>query len=166
MAFPLPLDGTPSARGLVVSFAEGNVSLDELSEAQRELLLSTIGLDPTQSYTPEQVRTAAVTWLSVTPQAPTITDSSGEAPVDTPDISGATAATQEDPWRQALAELYVRLWGQPAPSRWLENAVNSGKNLFEIELEERSKPAFMHTKVARGEYADYAAQLATALGLR
>jgi hypothetical protein len=78
----------------------------------------------------------------------------------------APTAAAEDPWRQAIADMYIRLWGEPPPDKWLQRALDSGKNLFELELEERAKPAFMHTKTAQDEYAQLAAQLAQALGLR
>jgi hypothetical protein len=90
----------------------------------------------------------------------------GTAPIGTIDLG--TLGGEEDPWASKLAELFMGLWGEPAPAQWIKRAQGGefGDSLFEIELHERQKPAFMHTKVAGDERAAYAAQVAQTLGLR
>jgi hypothetical protein len=61
--------------------------------------------------------------------------------------------------------LYFSLWGRDAPPRYVENQINNGMNLWEMEKFERSKPAFMQTKVARDEMYSAAESLTKFLGM-
>jgi hypothetical protein len=62
-------------------------------------------------------------------------------------------------------QLYFSLWGRDAPPQYIEKAVTSGLNLFELEKAERAKPAFMETKRAKDELAAAAGQLTNFLGM-
>jgi hypothetical protein len=148
---------------LMRKLMSGEVKWADLSPQKQRLIVTTAGLDPSAKLTADQIETAVKAYVASVENANATAP--GEIPIQAPDVTAPTAAA-EDPWKQAIADMYIRLWGEPPPEKWLQRALDSGKNLFELELEERAKPAFMHTKTAQDEYAQLAAQLAQALGLR
>jgi len=63
-------------------------------------------------------------------------------------------------------QLYFSLWGRDAPPQYIEKRItDDGMNLWELEKFERSKPAFMDTKVAKDEIFAAAGQLTNFLGM-
>jgi hypothetical protein len=73
-----------------------------------------------------------------------------------------------DPMVSAGWSLYFELWGQKAPAGYIEKLVGQGMNLLEIELHERSKPAFSKTfaaPAAEEEAGTFAVALARLMGI-
>lgn len=147
-------------RALIEALVGGKVAWKQLTEAQKSQIVTAIGLDPAGSLTSEQIEAAAKAYLT--------SGSADGAPATTTEeiLREILKEEEADPWATAIGGLYASLWGEPAPQKWLDKQLGSDKNLWEMELGERSKPAFMHTKIAQNEYADKAASLSSALGLR
>lgn len=144
-------------------------------------LLAQLGIDATA--TPQEVYTAAKNFVAGAGQAssvdakgkPLAKDAAGNqtyAPVgaDTGGFTitgnGAGGTTTDQQWTTKLNQLHWSLWGEPATQTWIDQQIKSGKSLFEIEQEERAKPAFMHTKTAEDAASNAAATVAQTLGFR
>lgn len=82
---------------------------------------------------------------------------------------GGSSAPPPDPNApliNAAAGMYLSLWGQVPPAGYIQKLVKAGMNLFEIELNERSKLAFKRTQTYRDEAAQFAATRDHILGYR
>lgn len=148
---------------IIIMLVSGQAQWEGFSEDVQNAILRHIGLDPSGDISPRMLQTAAQTYL-----AGKATDfaSAGGAPEpifpNIPQLGGV----EPNVMAEALGQLHFSLWGEPPSDKWLSDRLDSGMNLFEVERDERQKPAFMHTRTARDETAGFAAQLGTALGLR
>lgn len=91
----------------------------------------------------------------------------GTAPgfqVDPNAISSSTGSTPEDIWISQVVQMYLRVWGVPPSQQWIDQAKNSGMNVYELEQSERSKPAFNSTQPYADEASRYAQLLASIFG--
>ena len=79
---------------------------------------------------------------------------------------GGGGGAPADPLVGAGSSLYFQLWGQKAPQGYIEGLVKKGYNLIEIEMHERSKPAFSKTEVYRKEIESMGAGLLRFLGVQ
>lgn len=77
----------------------------------------------------------------------------------------SVADSAEFAYKQALADTYMRLWGEAIPASTLNMAVSQGMNIYEFEDWIRRQPAFKKTEVYQDEYADKLMQTARALGV-
>lgn len=62
-------------------------------------------------------------------------------------------------------QIYMQLWGEPAPEAYLKSAANGGLNSYEFALQERSKPAWTQTKAFKDAFTSKAS-LVVQMGAR
>lgn len=83
--------------------------------------------------------------------------------------SGGSSAPAVDPITaqrmNMFQQIYMQLWGEPAPEAYLKSAANGGLNSYEFALQERSKPAWTQTKAFKDAFTSKAS-LAVQMGAR
>lgn len=78
--------------------------------------------------------------------------------------SGPSMSPEESMQRNALQNVYMRLWGEVAPKAVIDQAFHSGMNVYQFEDQQRNDPSFRKTETYQNEYADKALGLARELG--
>lgn len=62
----------------------------------------------------------------------------------------------------AFSTIYMQLWGEPATEDYLRQAAQSGMNIWEFALRERSKPAYFTTKSGKDSIFSWVEKMASA----
>lgn len=92
--------------------------------------------------------------------APWHTDDGGGGSDDSPSTPSAPAVDPLTAQRMNMfQQLYMQLWGEPAPETYLKSAANGGLNSYEFALQERSKPAWIQSKAFKDSYDGLAGTL-------
>lgn len=178
---PIPpeLEGVTQGRYLLIKLAANELTFDQLTTEEQKMLVRELGFDGMKGVTQDQFAKAYGDWTTQNKGViKTYLEAGGAAPnagsgeagpggpgVGKPDVKGAGGKDKEDPFLAKASSMYFKLWGALPQDKWLGHAKDVG-NVFELEMEERSKPAFMETITARDEAAGFAAQVASTLGLR
>ena len=77
------------------------------------------------------------------------------------------AGSEMDPAYSKYFGVYFYLWGTNTGSeKRIQAAMDEGLNIYEFEIQERQRPAFLKTKTYQDESAEMASRLADLLGTR
>ena len=101
--------------------------------------------------------------ITITPPTPGST-SSGTTSTKKKSTGTSKGGGANASYLNALEQVYIGLWGLPAPPGYIEKIGASHMNMFEFEAHERAKPAFKMSPKYAEDYLSTGLQVAKQLG--